>query len=399
MSSSAHGQRLSGPDEMVSTRQRPTLSLATAVDSPDSGRLASTRDAVTLGDADWRSRLRTAALAQVADFVSDRSASALGGSGWEVAGDILLRFVSEGKCLRSTFMYLGWLCGAGPNNAALSAAASLELLHAFALLQDDVMDQSPQRRGSPAVHVQLARCHQRRRLSGAAARFGESAAVLLGDICLVWAEQMLRESGVEDRRLRQVWPRYDAMRIELAVGQLCDMSNDIRNLPTLDAVLDVARRKSGNYTVRRPLEMGAAMADCDERTLEQLARYGDAVGEAFQLRDDMLGVFGTPAITGKPSGDDLRERKATSVVVAAYEMADPPTRRQLRELMNRAELDDAAVDHCKRLITATGAAQRIEDMIDRRVDRVRTLLADMTIGQQTRAALGDLAAACVQRST
>ena len=120
--------------------------------------------------------------------------------------------------------------------------------------------------------------------------------------------------------------------------------NDVGGLPTLDEVLEVARRKSGNYTVRRPLEIGAAMAGCGDRLLTRLGGYGDAVGEAFQLRDDLLGIFGSPAITGKPVGADLTEHKATSVVVAAHHMADPTLRRQLTELMSTAELDEADVD-------------------------------------------------------
>jgi len=345
----------------------------------------------------WRSDFRSAVLDAVGGFVAARTAEpeceAL-----DSVGDMLAEFVSGGKCLRSTFMYLGWLCGAPPSGAALSAAASLELLHAFALLQDDVMDDSDERRGLPAVHVRLARWHRRRGLSGSARRFGQSAAILLGDLCLIWAEQMLRESGIEPDRLQRVWPRYDTMRIELAVGQFADLASDIRRLPSLEAVLDVARRKSGNYTVRRPLEIGAAMAGCDERLLWHLGHYGTAVGEAFQLRDDVLGVFGSPAVTGKPNGGDLLERKATSLVVSAYELADAATREELTELMHTGELDEAALDRWRALIAATGAVDRIEDMIACRLASARKHLADMPIGDSVRAALSDLAMACGERS-
>lgn len=380
---------------MPSTGHKTALSLAPP---PEPSIKLAACYVVPVGDPAWQSDFRQQVLAALADFVAIRGASELAGAGLEAAGEMLLQFVSTGKCLRSTFMYLGWLCGAAPCAAALSAAASLELLHAFALVQDDVMDQSDQRRGRPAVHVQLARWYRKRGLSGSAGRFGESAAILLGDLCLIWAEQMLRESGVDTRRLLRVWPRYDAMRIELAVGQFADLANDIRDLPTLQTVLDIARRKSGNYTVRRPLEMGAAMAGCDDRTLTQLGHYGGDVGEAFQLRDDMLGVFGSPATTGKPNGGDLIERKATSVVVAAHEMADRPARRELAELVHADELDDAALERFRTLINATGAAQRIEDMIRRRIQRARKVLDDTVIDDSARAALGNLADACVQRS-
>ena len=162
-------------------------------------------------------------------------------------------------------------------------------------------------------------------------------------------------------------------------------------------MLDVARRKSGNYTVRRPLEMGAAMAGCDDRTLSRLGRYGGAVGEAFQLRDDVLGVFGSPATTGKPAGGDLLERKATSVVVAAYQLADARTRGVLAELMNLDELDDSALQHWKRLIATTGAVEKIEDMIGRRVASALNDLDGIEIGEPLRTALANMAVACVER--
>jgi geranylgeranyl diphosphate synthase type I len=342
--------------------------------------------------------LRRAVLTNVAEFVAARCAAELAAAGVELAGDILMEFVSGGKCLRSTFMCLGWLCGAAPSAAALQAAASFELLHAFALLQDDVMDASASRRGRPAAHIRFTRWHRERRLSGSASRFGESAAILLSDLCLIWSEQMLRDSGVEPARLQLAWPRYDAMRTELAVGQFGDIATDVRDLPSMGAVLEVARRKSGNYTVRRPLEIGAAMAGCDEHTLSGLGRYGAAIGEAFQLRDDLLGVFGSPAVTGKPSGGDLIERKATSVVVAANQMAEATTRRELTELMNSEHLDENALDRWRLLIIETGAAQLVEDMITDRATAARAQLGEIRIDESVRASLANMVTVCTERA-
>jgi len=346
----------------------------------------------------WRIGLRRKVLTHLTEFVTGRCIAELDESGVEVAGDILMKFVAGGKCLRSTFMYLGWLAGAQDSDEALFASAGLELLHAFALLQDDVMDAASSRRGRPAAHIQFSQWHRNRQLSGPAERFGESAAILLGDLCLIWAEQMLRESGIDHRRLQQAWPRYDAMRTELAVGQFADLASDIRDLPSMDTVLEVARRKSGNYTVRRPLEIGAAMSGCSDRTVSGLGRYGEAVGEAFQLRDDLLGVFGAETVTGKPSGQDLIERKATSVVIAAHELSDPPTRRQLTALMNTGDLDDNAIERWRTLIVTTGAVQRIEDMISSRVSSALNELDDLRIGEPVRAGLANMAAVCTERT-
>jgi geranylgeranyl diphosphate synthase type I len=309
-----------------------------------------------------------------------------------------MTFLTGGKCVRSTFMYLGWLAGSVASESAVFASASLELLHAFALLQDDVMDDSPSRRGRPAAHIQFGEWHRKRDLSGSPQRFGDSAAILLGDLCLIWAEQMFRESGVEYRRLQQVLPRYDAMRTELALGQFADLASDVRDLPSMAMVLEVARRKSGNYTVRRPLEIGAAMSGCSDRTLSGLGRYGTAIGEAFQLRDDLLGVFGSEAVTGKPIGQDLVERKATSVVIAAHQLADAPTRRQLTELMNNGELDDTAIDRWRTLIVTTGAVQWIEDLISDRVASARDELDELRLDEPVRAALTNMATVCTERT-
>jgi geranylgeranyl diphosphate synthase type I len=345
----------------------------------------------------WRSGVRIAVLDAVADFVTDRCAVELRNAGVDIAGDVLVEFVSGGKCLRSTFVFLGWLCGAEADHAALRAAASFELLHAFALLQDDVMDDSVLRRGRPSAHVRFARWHRDRGLSGSAERFGESAAVLLGDLCLVWAEQMLRDSGVGPAALDRAWPRYDTMRTELAVGQFADLVNDAGGLPTLAAVLEVARRKSGNYTVRRPLEIGAAMAGCGDRVMTLVGGYGEAVGEAFQLRDDLLGIFGSPSVTGKPAGGDLAEHKATSVVVAAHHLADATLRRQLTELMGMRFLDDAELGRWRTLIAETGAVQWIEELIADRLSRALEWIDASRVDESVRTALANMATACTQR--
>ncbi len=346
----------------------------------------------------WRNGVRQTVLSQVSQFVESECVPQLAHTGVDITADVLTQFVDGGKCLRSTFMYLGWLCGAGPDGAALRACAGLEFLQAFALLQDDVMDDSPVRRGRPAAHIQFAQWHRDRGLSGSRDRFGASLATLLSDLCLVWAEQMMRDSGVPQNALSRAWPHYDAMRVELAIGQIADVANDAEAMPDLDDVLDIARRKSGNYTVRRPLEIGAAMAGRGD-LIEALGGYGHALGEAFQLRDDILGVFGSPEVTGKPAGGDLAERKATSVVVAAQRMADAAIGRQFAELMAAEELTESDIAHWRNLIVATGAADWIEELIVERVAEAAEHLRDRRIDEWVQSALADMASVCTQRVT
>ncbi len=346
----------------------------------------------------WRDAIRSEVLRSLNEFVKTRCADDLKSAGVDIAADVLQAFVDGGKCVRSTFVYLGWLSNADDDPGALRAAASFELLHAFALLQDDVMDGSALRRGRPSAHVRFAQWHRERAMSGSPDRFGEAAAVLLGDLCLVWAQQMLRESGVGEAALARGWQRYDAMRTELAVGQFADLVNDAAEFPEWERVLDVMRRKSGNYTVRRPLEIGADMAGCPPRVLMLLGQYGEAVGEAFQLRDDVLGIFGSPEITGKPAGSDLFEHKATSVVVAAYRLADANHRRELTHLMSASDLDHDDIRRWRELIVATGALEWVEQLIDSRLNRALELIDTRQLDPLIRTALADMAAACTERA-
>jgi len=354
----------------------------------------------------WLGQLHGQVSAVLTGFVRDRCAEYVHGvPGASFLAGLLTEFVPSGKYVRSTFTYLGWLSGSGDRphlseelGAPLRAAASTELLHAFALLQDDVMDQSALRRGRPTLHVRLAEWHRMQGLSGSAGRFGESAAILLADLCLVWAEQLFRDSGLPPAALARGWPRYDTLRGELAVGQFADLVNDARGEPTFDEVLDVIRRKSGNYTVRRPLELGAALAGADERTLAVLGDYGGLVGEAFQLRDDVLDVYGRPDVTGKPSGGDLREHKATSVVVLAADMASPVQDAELSRLARRDDLDDADLDRWRELIIETGATARMEQLIGERVTAACGRLAAGGLSPFVRNALTELAVRYTDRA-
>ncbi|PPK66117.1 polyprenyl synthetase family protein [Actinokineospora auranticolor] len=348
--------------------------------------------------ARWQARVRVEVMREVGGFVAARCAEHVAVPDAGELAAVLTGFAAGGKYVRSAFFLAGWSCVAEPTPAAVRAAGSLELLHCFALLQDDVMDGSALRRGRPAAHVVFAEWHRREGLSGCADRFGESAAVLAGDLCLVWSEQMLRESGVDGAALGRAMRRYDRMRSDLAVGQFRDLVNDSRRLPALDDVRDVARAKSGDYTVRGPLELGAELAGAAEGQLDALGRYGRVVGEAFQLRDDLLGLFGSTEVTGKPVGEDLRARKATAVVVLARERADPAARRELARLDGLDRLTDDDVERYLRVLAATGAREWAERLIGQRLAEGIAALSRVPLPDPARDRLLHLAHSCGSRS-
>lgn len=349
--------------------------------------------------ARWRHSVREEVEDEVRAFVAARCRDHLGSSPeTQVLGQVLTGFVAGGKYVRSAFALAGWSCAAEPSAAAVRAAGSLELLHCFALLQDDVMDGSALRRGRPAAHTLFADWHRRQGLAGSAARFGESAAVVAGDLCLVWAEQMLRESGVAPGALLRSLPRYDRMRSDLAVGQFRDLVNDARRRPALAEVREVARAKSGDYTVRGPVELGAELAGASPALLAALGVYGSAVGEAFQLRDDLLGLFGTPEVTGKPAGEDLLARKATTVLVLARERAGTAARHELARLDGLDRLGPLDIDRYLEIVEATGAREATEALIERRLGTGLRALAGAGLPTQAQARLAHLAQLCCDRN-
>ncbi|GAB4105065.1 polyprenyl synthetase family protein [Micromonospora taraxaci] len=302
-----------------------------------------------------------------------------------------------GKRIRSTFAYWGWRGAVGGVEAlppVLPALAALELLHTFALVHDDVMDASTTRRGRPTAHVALAEQHVAAGHRGDPSRFGEAVAVLIGDLCMVWADRLLAQATVPSARLFEVRRCYDQMRVETVAGQYLDVlgENDPANW-SVDRALRVARYKTASYTVQRPLLFGACLAGIphDDPLVSAYTRYGLAVGEAFQLRDDLLGVYGDPAATGKPAGDDLRTGKPTTLLMLARELATPA---QLRALERAA---DGPVDRLAELVVETGAVTRVERMIAERVSDALAALDAAPVDRTARTALTGLATAATNR--
>ncbi|MFE4372554.1 polyprenyl synthetase family protein [Streptomyces sp. NPDC056835] len=277
--------------------------------------------------------------------------------------------LSGGKRLRSLLCVYGWQAAGstGDVTAAIRAAASLELFQVFALVHDDVMDDSDVRRGQPSAHRALAAAYtDSGGPRGRAEAHGLGAAVLLGDLALVWSDELLHTVGVTPDRLAQVLPLVAEMRSEVMYGQLLDLQTTGRLTGDVDTALHVIRYKTAKYTVERPLHIGAALAGAAPPVLDACTAFGIPLGEAFQLRDDLLGVFGDPAKTGKPVLDDLREGKATVLMALAVQRASPAELSTLRGLVGRSDLTEEQAADIRAILDSTGARQTVEKMITTR---------------------------------
>ncbi|HTY72900.1 MAG TPA: polyprenyl synthetase family protein [Actinomycetes bacterium] len=312
--------------------------------------------------------------------------------------DALTDLLVGGKRLRPAFCWWGWRGAGGPDDeAAMVAATSLELLQACALVHDDVMDGSDTRRGRPAAHRRFAALHRVSAWLGSSETFGVGAAILLGDLCLSWADQLLSTCGLPDPALRRAKPVFDVMRTELMAGQYLDLLEQARGGGSVGSALRVVRFKSAKYTVERPLHLGIALAGGGPELMEASSRYGLPLGEAFQLRDDVLGVFGDPQETGKPAGDDLREGKRTVLVALALEAASPAQAGLLRRDLGDPALTPDGVAGLREVITETGALARVEQLITARTEEAVDALATSGLAEPARAVLADLAVAATAR--
>ncbi|MCB0970209.1 MAG: polyprenyl synthetase family protein [Acidimicrobiales bacterium] len=299
--------------------------------------------------------------------------------------------MAGGKRLRPVFCHWGHVAAGGdPADAAVvDAGAAFELLQAFALIHDDVMDGSATRRGGPAVHHRFATAHTERGLGGEDRRFGEGVAILVGDLALVYADLLL---PMGSPKVAALWHE---LRIELNIGQFLDLAGTATGDVDRVGARRIARLKSGRYTIERPLQLGAHLAG-DPTMAEALRGYGAPLGEAFQLRDDVLGVFGRPERTGKPVGDDLREGKPTLMLAAARERADG-TGRDLLARVGDPHLAPEVVADLQALFVSTGALDEAEAEIAALAGRAVAALSGIDLPDHADLALRDLADFVVAR--
>ena len=270
--------------------------------------------------------------------------------------------LAGGKRLRPAFCHWGFV-GAGGDAAdpmITNAGAAFELMHAFALFHDDVMDDAASRRGNATTHAVFAARHREQGWAGEARRFGEGVAILVGDLAFVYSDMMMAGASAA------AWAIWNELRIELNIGQVLDIAGSARNERSRFKAEQICRYKSGKYTIERPLHLGAVMAAPEraEVLLPTLSAYGLPLGDAFQMRDDVMGAFGDTAVTGKPVGGDLREGKPTPLMARAVEAATS-VQAAVLALVGRGDLSDDDVARVQQVIVDTGALADLEATIER----------------------------------
>jgi geranylgeranyl diphosphate synthase type I len=293
-----------------------------------------------------------------------------------------------GKRLRPSFCYWGFVgSGGSPDDEQIiDAGAALELMHAFALFHDDVMDDASSRRGTPTTHAVFAETHEANGWAGESRRFGEGVAILVGDLAFVMADQLLLDAP------RDAWMIWNELRTELNIGQLLDIVGSVRGDRRLDKAERICRYKSGKYTVERPLHLGAVLA-APERAAEllpALSAYGLPLGDAFQMRDDVMGAFGDEAVTGKPVGGDLREGKPTPLLARAVAAATA-AQRSVLDRVGSPDLDDGDVAEMQQILIDTGALAALEQQIAALTDEAVAAIETVPITAQSRDELTELA--------
>ncbi|MDD9205661.1 polyprenyl synthetase family protein [Georgenia sp. 10Sc9-8] len=316
--------------------------------------------------------------------------------------------LAGGKRLRALLCAAGWSAAHGDlehvrDDAVVRAGAALELFQAAALVHDDVMDGSLLRRGMPAAHRRFAADHDRQGWLGDPSAYGEAGAILLGDLLLTVSSMemdLARALAPDGPRVRAV---YDLMVSEVAVGQYLDIRAQARPWDddpraAVERALQVVRHKSARYSVEHPLVLGAALAGAEEHLLARLAEVGLPLGEAFQLRDDDLGVFGDPEVTGKPAGEDLREGKRTVLVALAMERLGEQDRRYLESMLGRPDLGPDQVAGLQGLLQGCGAVAAHEELIEERATAGLRAVAAAGLARDVEEAFVELAHALTRRS-
>ncbi len=303
-----------------------------------------------------------------------------------------------GKRLRPTSAILGYAAAGGDDlDAVLGPALALELLHTCALLHDDIIDDAPTRRGRPTSHAHFASVHADAGWDGASAAYGAAVAILLGDLAFVQADELFFSSTTTPEVALAGFGVFTTLREEVMAGQYLDLQHATTRGRDAETAMRIASLKSGRYSIARPLQLGAVLAGGDDELCTGLLRFGDPLGRAFQLRDDLLGVFGDEETTGKSAASDLVEGKRTYLVAATLERLDPGEAVLFESLLGRPDLDPDGAEELREMMRSSGGLEATRDRIETERLQATAALDELVIPEEARSALHELAEFIVRR--
>jgi geranylgeranyl diphosphate synthase, type I len=294
-----------------------------------------------------------------------------------IVAEVIRATLPKGGRMRPLLCCLGYAAVGGDayDPRIVKAAASLELLHTFAIIHDDVMDGSPMRRGEPSIHRRLA--DERLAAGGRDAELhGISLAILAGDLALVVSDLLFAESGFPQEVLVEAYEPLSAMRLDAIAGQYLDLTHSGVAVEDAELTSRIARLKTGSYSVEGPLLVGATLGGGSARAKHALQAFGRPLGEAFQLADDLLGLFGDPAVTGKDVENDIRRGKPTALIARATEVAEPECRRLILSIWGNPLTTEKELATLRAAVRESGAVEVVASEIRRLISEATDALND-----------------------
>jgi geranylgeranyl diphosphate synthase type I len=296
------------------------------------------------------------------------------------------RFIRNGgKRVRPAFAYSAYVASGGRSlEAILYASAALEVLHAWALIHDDIIDNANLRHGKPSVHKVFEDFHRKRALSGSAGKFGTDAAILVGDLALTFADELLNTAPFPAERIRRAKEYYDLMKKQVIFGEYLDVVAPLKKQVTERDLLTILEYKTAKYTVERPMHIGAVLAGAEEDTLRIFSSYAVPLGQAFQIQDDIMGTFSNEAKIGKPVDSDIKEGKRTLLVLKAYEFSKGAEKRLLDAVLGNQSAGEAEIEAARQIMRSSGALEYSQELAYKLIKKAKGAILQAKLVEEGR---------------
>lgn len=293
--------------------------------------------------------------------------------------------MSGGKRARAAFMYFGYIAAGGKEKEKIiKASVSIELIHSFLLMHDDIIDRDSLRHGIKTTHIYYGEIAKKYFKHKDADHFGNSMAIIVGDMMYAFGNQVLFESGFEPALIVNALHRLQGVVSRTVVGESQDILIENKGEATEQEILQMYENKTARYTIEGPLHLGAILARADEKMMQSLSDYSIPAGIAFQIQDDILGVFGTVGKTGKPVGSDVRQGKQTILVAKALEKASRAQKEILKKCLGNSDLTEKDLDEFKKVIIETKSLEYAQKLAQDLIAEAKGKIEKVEMNEEAR---------------